>query len=404
MSFWSRLWPFQRKSMSTLELLRELEGGREAKSGASVTWKTALEVTTVLRCCTVIADGVASVPLRIYRKDAATDRRQPAQDHPLYELLSVAPNDWQDSLEFRETLAFHLALTSNAFVFVNRVGGRIVELIPLEPGRVEVEQQRDWSLRYRVTNLAGMRQDFPAEAIWHIRGPSWNGWFGLEAVRLAREAIGLAMALETSHARLHRNGVQTSGLYSVDGTLNKEQYDLLRAFIERNAAGADNSGRVMILDRAAKWTSQVMNGVDAQHVETRKNQVEEICRAFGVMPIMVGHADKTATYASAEQMFLAHAVHTVRPWHRRFEQSIKRNLLTPDERRAGYYPKFVDTELLRGAAKDRAEYYTKGINAGWLLRNEAREWEELDPLEGLSEPLVPANMVTGNPPSADIRE
>jgi HK97 family phage portal protein len=141
-----------------------------------------------------------------------------------------------------------------------------------------------------------------------------------------------------------------------------------------------------------------MTGVDAQHLETRDHQIPEICRFFGVMPIMVGHSDKTATYASAEQMFLAHAIHTARPLHRRFEKSIMRNLMSSAERKQGYYAKFTDTEMLRGAAKDRAEYYAKGINAGWLTRNEAREWEELDPIDGLSEPLSPVNMVVGNPP------
>lgn len=399
MAVWSKIWPFSRKAMGneTLALLRDVYGTRETKSGSSVTTSTALEVTAVLRCASIIADGISTVPLRLFRKDADTGKRLPAEDHPLYEVLSVEPNPWQDSLEFRETIAFHVALTGNAFVFVNRVNNRVAELIPIEPNRVSVKQNSDYSIVYKVTTIDGKLVDFPQNVIWHIKGPSWNSFLGMEPVRLAREAIGLGMALESSHASFHKNGLKASGVYSVDGMLPPQQMEALRKVLEAMHAGAENTGKPIIVDRSAKWFQTSMTGVDAQHLETRKFQIEEICRAFGVMPIMVGYSDKAATYASAEQMFLAHAVHTIRPWHRRFEMSIKRNLLTKAERDQGYYPKFIDTELLRGAAADRAEYYAKGINAGWLLRNEAREWEELDPVEGLSEPLTPVNMTVGNP-------
>lgn len=399
MRWFSRL--FGTKS-DPLRAFLDVYGGREVSSGVRINWRTALDVTTVLRCCGVIADGIASVPLRLYRKDSATGRRAVADDHPLHDLLHTAPNEWQNSLEFRETIAFHIVLTGNAFVFVGRGGAgrarRITELLPIEPGLVQVSCGSDMRLSYRVTTKDGKQIDYPSETIWHIRGPAWNGWMGLEAVHMAREAIGLAAATERAHGMLFRNGVRTSGALAVDGNLTDDQYRRLRAYIDAQAVGLDNTGRPLILDRAAKWMSLAMTGVDAQHIETRRHQVEEICRAFGVMPLMVGYSDKTATFAAAEQMFLAHNVHTIRPWHRRLEASIKRTLLTPEERDAGYYPKFIDTELLRGAAKDRAEYYQKGISAGWLTRNEAREWEELDPIDGLSEPLAPLNMTVGNPP------
>ena len=378
MGFWSRL-PWSRKN-ATLELFREVYGSSPVRSGVTVTWKTALEVTAVLRCVAVISDGLSTVPLKLFQKTGSG--RVEATDHPLHDLLTTAPNDWQDSLQFRETLAFHMALCGNAFVFVNRVRGRISELLPLEPGRVEVKRESNWQLRYWVTGLDGHREEVPAEAIWHLRGPSWNGYMGLEPVRLTREAIGLSMALEQSHARLHKNGVKPSGVYSIEGTLDKPQHERLQEIIAQHMAGVDNTGKPLILDRAAKWLSIAMTGVDAQHLETRKHQIEEICRGFGVNPIMVGYSDKTATYASAEQMFIAHAVHTIRPWHRRFEASIRRFLLTAEERRAGFYPKFLDNELMRGAAKDRAEYYAKALGSGgtkgWMTQNEVRDFEELE--------------------------
>jgi hypothetical protein len=134
-------------------------------------------------------------------------------------------------------------------------------------------------------------KEFPPEVIWHIRGPSWSGDIGLEAVYHAREAIGLALATEETHATLHKNGVRPTGVYSVEGVLNRTQYDDLAKWLKSQFSG-DNAGAPMILDRNAKWLSQAITGVDAQHLETRRMQIEEICRALRVMPIMVGHSDK----------------------------------------------------------------------------------------------------------------
>lgn len=403
MSILSRLNPFRRegKSASTLDLWREIYGSREVKSGVTVNWKTALEVSTILRCAQVIADGIATVPLKVMQK-APDGRRTVAEDHPLHLVLSSEPNEFQDTVQFRETLGFHLALCRNAFCYVNRVQGRVVELIPIEPGRWEVKQQDDWTLRYWLTGNDGRKQEIPAASVWHLRGAAWNGYLGMEAVHLAREAIGLSMVLEQSHARFHKNGLQTTGAYSVDGNLDEAQHKRLTTWIKKYT-GVENAGTPLVLDRAAKWISSSMSGVDAQHLQTRSFQIEENCRAMGVLPIMVGHSgDKAPTYASAEQMFLAHVVHTTRPWHRRVEASINRSLLTAEERKAGLYSRFFDAELLRGAAKDRAEFYKAALGAGgspaWLEINEVRGFEDMDEVPwGHGQPTPPAAAVVAPP-------
>jgi HK97 family phage portal protein len=395
MSFLDRL-PWRRKSATSLDILRELFGG-ESKTGLTVNWKTALEVTTVLACVRVIADGVAQVPWKVYR-ETGPGNREPAIDNALFRLLARKPNDWQTSVDFRRTLVLHRALTGQAFIFVSRVRGRIVELIPLEPGRVTVKRDGDLTLSYEVTGEHGERRIFPAGTIWHLKGFSWNSWMGLEPVRLAREAIGLGLATEEQAARMHKNGMRPSGVISVDRDLNDESYKRLRAWIDAHYTGVAATGRPLILGNAAKWLPQALTAAEAQHLETRKFQVEEICRAFGVMPIMVGYSDKTATYASAEQMFLAHVVHTLGPWYAEIEQSADAFLLTDDEAEGGLYTKFVANGLMRGAAKDRAAFYGAGIKDGWLTRNEARALEDLNPLEGLDEPLRPLNMGRGSEP------
>lgn len=398
MGIWSSLTGVFRRERKNVAFEEEfwrsdLLVGLPSLAGEHVNWKSALGLSTALRCGLVIADGVATVPCKLMRKDPQTGRRVEATDHPLSEVFGYEANGWMDPLELLETMTLHTVFTGNAFVFINRVRGRIVELIPIEPAGVRVEQKDDYRLVYHVIAKNGSVQEFPQEAIWHMRGPSWNAWMGLDATKLAREALGLAMATQNAHSRRFGNGIQTTGVYSVEGNLDQAQYQRLRAYIEQNHVGAKNSGKPFILDRNAKWQPVDLNGVDAQHVETRRLQIEEVCRAYGVNPIMVFHSDKTATYASAEQMFLSHAVHTIRPWHRRFEKSMRRALLTRDEVRAGYYFKFFDTELLRGAAKDRAEFYWKMFQMG-MSPNDIFALEDQDGFEGGDEHFVPSTMIT----------
>lgn len=387
-------------------LSRILGMGRKSKSGATVNRDTALRVSAVFGCVRVISEGVAQVPFKLMQETKSDPKisrhpqRNPASDHPLYDLLHRKPNGWQTSFEFRETLLIHALLApKGAFVFKNYIdvgsrGRRIGELIILDPTRVEVEQHDDWSISYKVRGKSGAMQTFPQEAIWHLRGPSWDGFTGMDVLNLAREAIGLAISTEESHAGLHANGVRPSGIYSVDGTLSADQYKALKKWIEDEGAGAQKAGSVMLLDRNAKFLSQAMNGVDAQHLETRNYQAVEVCRFFRVLPLMIGHSDKTQTFASAEQMFLAHVVHTLMPWYERVQQSADVNLLTDDERAQGYYTKLFETGLLRGAMKDTAEYLYRLTMAGLMERNEGRAKLDLNPLPGLDEPLTPMNMTT----------
>lgn len=378
------LWPWGRKSASTLDIFREIYGSRMAKAGVAVNWHTAIKVATVLACTRVIAQGIAQVPLKVFRD--ANGQKNPATNHALYYLLHNQPNAWQTSFEYRETLAMHAVLAGRHYSFINRgVGGRIAELIALEPDRMVATRLPDGQISYKYTAQNGSEQEFPAEAVWHVRGMSWNGWQGMDAIDLAREAIGLSIAAEERHAKQFANGVFASGTYSVDGTLSPEQYRQMKKFLVDNHSG-EQTGMPMILDRGAKWLQMSMSGVDMQHIEVRRNQVEEVCRAMGVMPIMVGFADKTATYASAEQMFLAHVVHTLTPWYTRLEQSMNAHLIGRKDVEAGYYARFMAAGLMRGAMKDRGDFFSKALGAGgspaWMTQDEVRELEEMNPMGG----------------------
>ena len=365
------------KTSALMSLPDFLRSGSESKSGQVVSYKTALEVTTVLACVRVIADGLAQVPFEI-RKHRPGGGSDAATSHPLYLLLHRKPNSFQTSFEFRETVLFHMVLCGNAFVFMNKVRGQIRELIPIEPSRVKVDRNPDLSLRYTITQEDGSGLPLTSAEIWHLRGPSWNGWMGMEAIRLAREAIGLSLALESAHAHLHKNGVQPSGVYSVEGDLTEEQQKKLVKWLKK-AQGGDP----MVLDMSAKWLTTQMTGVDSQHVETRKLQIEEVCRAFRVIPLMVGLSDKSATYASAEQMFIAHVVHCLAPWAERLEQSADNTLLGDD---VEHYTVLNLRGLIRGALKDQAEYYAKALGSGgspaWMSQDEVRDELDLNPMGG----------------------
>ena len=392
---------FAVKSNSTLDLFRQIYGGRLSATGKTVNVGTAIEVATVFACCRVIGEGIAQVPLKLMQEAPDGKSRMPAKDSRLYGLLGFKPNRWQTSFEYREMIAWHVVLTGNHYSFINRLGGNIIELFPFEPGTVKVIREDNGTMSYEVTASDGSKKPFPAEAIWHVRGPTWNSWYGLEAVKLAREAIGLALATEEAAGALHKNGVRPSGVYSVEGTLKDDQYEALAKWIDKRLAGSENAGKPMIMDRAAKWVSTQMTGIDAQTLEMRRFQIEEICRFCRVMPIMVGYSDKAATYASAEQMFLAHVVHTLAPWYQRLEQSIDANLLTEKERTAGLYSNFVEEGLLRGSLRDTKDTILGYVNGGILTPNEGRAKLDMNPdSDPDSDKLrIPANIV-GDTPAA----
>lgn len=394
------------RKFDSLDLIREIYGGSPTWSGKPVTLETALKVSAALACGRVIAEGMAMLPFKVFQESGNT--RSPARKHPLYDKLATAPNSLQTSFEFIETMCLHLAFAGNAYVYTPRVtvfhnGGnyrQVDELYLLEPKWLTVRYRWPELPTYTVRMDDGRRLELTSADVWHIRGPSWCSYVGLDMLKLAREALGLSMALEEGQAKLQGNGVNMPGYISVDGNLTDEQQAKLKAWIEKEHKGSSNAGNPMILDRAAKWLTTAMTNVDAQTIESRRMQVEEVCRFMRVLPIMIGHADKTATYASSEQMFLAHAMYTLGPWARRIEQSADKWLLSPDDRAAGFYTNLNEKALHRMTARDQMDYLARGVVGGIITQNEARAPLDLNPLPGADVLLSPANTFSGPPPKA----
>lgn len=366
-----------------------LFGGRTSKAGVSVNIDSALAVSTVLACVRVLANGVAQLPLKVFH-EADDESLKPARETSAYDLFYRRPNEWQTSFEFRETMMMHAVLAGNGYAIKNVYKGETRELLPIRPGTYTEELTPDYGFLLHVNDSFGRIGTFTRDQLFHISGPSFSSILGMNAVRLAREAIGLAIATEETHASLHANGARPGGIISIDGAIGDKARDRIKTQLT-DYQGAANASRAMVLDKGATWTPFGMTGVDAQHLDTRRFQIEEICRGFGVFPQMVGYADKTATFASAESFFLAHVIHSLMPWLERWEQAIGRDILP---RKSDLVARFNPRGLLRGDAKSRAEYYASGILNGWLTRNEARRFEDMNPLDGLDKPLVPLNMGT----------
>lgn len=394
-----------RKADDSWSVLREFLQQYQAKSGVAVNHTTALRAVTALACARVIAEGLAQVPLKLYR-EIPEGGREPAKDHPLYDVLAKRPNDWMTSFDWREQAGLHMVFAGYHVAWVNRVRGKVVELLPYQPSDVKIERLGAETI-YKLRTGEAQWTTVPAKDILHLHGPSWNGWKGLDGVDLAREAIGLALATEEHGARLFKNGAMPGGLIYSDGTatLTKEQRDALRESWQESHGGGSNAHKTAILWGGLKWMATAQQNDNAQFLETRKFQVEEVCRSFRVLPVMVGHSDGSQAYASVEQMFLAHVIHTMGPWYARLEQNYDAQLLTKEEREAGYYTKHNVSALLRGAHKDRAEYYSKALGAGgspaWMSPDEVRGLEELNPMGGAAAQLPVATNVGGSAPAGE---
>lgn len=366
-------------------------GMQQSRAGVPVNIESALRVSTVFACLRVLANGIAQVPLKLYR-EADDGTKTIAKDHPVHKLLYRRPNEWMTSFEFRQMTMFHAVLEGTAVAYIGRgFGDKPAELIPLAPGTFTLKQAKDWTITCEWRDLTGQVTTLTRDQLLIVRGPAWSGIAGLKALELAREAIGLAIATEQTHAVLHANGSQPGGLLSIKGKLDKDGRERLKESWGEYHGGLANKFKTAVLDMDATWSPMNMNGVDSQHLETRRYQCEEICRDLGVFPQMVGYSDKTATFASAEAFFLAHVVHSLNPWVENWEQALARDLFPKED---DLQAKFSMQGLLRGDNKTRAEFYASGIINGWLSRNEARRFEDLNPLPGLDDPLLPLNMGT----------
>lgn len=374
--------------------------GMRTASGMRVSPDTALQLSTVYACVRIIAQSFACLPFCLY-ENLPDGGKKPVTDHPVYKLLARRPNPFQNAFEWREMMAGHLALRGNAYNQIVANGqGVIQQLIPLHPDRVQILLQENGDYSYRYTDQFGKVFDFARGQIWHLRGLSLDGIVGLGPITLARESMGGALAAQNFSARFFANdATPTGGWLEYPGTFKDKE--ARKAFQEslQEAQSGINRGKIALFEYGMKYHQLSVTPDDAQFLETRKFQVNDIARWFGVPPHKVGDLS-AATNNNIEQQALEFVQDCLGPMAERCEASIEAELLFEEEVDV-LEASFQFRQLLRGDSIARSTYYNMGITGGWLTRNEARRFENLNPLPGLDEPLRPLNMVEeGQQPAA----
>lgn len=354
-------------------------GGSSA--GKSVNERSAMQMTAVYACVRILSEAVAGLPLHLYRyKDDGG--KEKAIDHSLYHLLHDEPNKEMSSFIFRETLMTHLLLWGNAYAQIIRNGkGEIIALYPLMPNKMKVDRGEDGELYYiysRSTDEANAKEDStvvltPREVL-HIPGLGFDGLVGYSPIAMAKNAIGLAIATEEYGAKFFANGAAPSGVLEHPGTIKDPAR--LRENWNSTFGGSANSGKVAVLEEGMKYTPISISPEQAQFLETRKFQINEIARIFRIPPHMVGDLEKSS-FSNIEQQSLEFVKYTLDPWIIRWEQSLSRSLLTPEEKKT-YFFKFNLEGLLRGDYASRMNGYATARQNGWMSANDIRELENLD--------------------------
>ena len=366
-----------------------------SNSGVRVDELSAMQTSAVYACVKILAESVASLPLHLYVK--RKDKHEFATEHPLYTCLYDTPNEEMTSFEFRETMMTSLLLWGNAYARIIKKKGHVSELWYLKPYQMTVERDTATKkLKYTYTDdVTNETIVYKPEQIFHIKGLSVDGVKGLSPIAQAREAIGLSLATEEYGAKFFGNGARPGGVLEHPGILKDPEK--LRESWNKVYQGTRNSHKVAVLEEGMKYHSIGIAPEDAQFLETRKYQLNEICRIFRVPPHLVGDLER-ATFSNIEHQSIEFVQHTIRPWLVRWEQEISRSLLDEGERLI-YYAKFNVDGLLRGDYKSRMEGYAVGRQNGWLSVNDIRRLEDMSPIsaeDGGDDYLVNGNMTSAN--------
>ncbi|WFQ81355.1 phage portal protein [Xenorhabdus sp. SF857] len=371
--------------------LSELIGlSYDTYTGRRVSPQLAMQLTAVFSCVRVLAESVGMLPCSLYEQLGRGNQR--AVEERLHKLLSVKPNNYMTPQEFWELLIACLCLRGNFYAYKVKALGEVVELLPLDPGSVSSKLTRDWQPEYQVTFPNGDVATLTQNEIWHVRIFTLDGLTGLSPVAYARQAIGLGLATEEHGSRLFGNGAVTSGVLQTDESLTDEAFSRLKTDFEAQHQGLANAHKPLILEMGLKWQQISLSAEDAQFLETRKFQLEEICRIFRVPLHMVQNTDR-ATFNNIENLGIGFINYSLVPYLTRIEQRINAGLVR-SHKQGRFYAKFNTGALLRGDMKSRFEAYATGINWGIYSPNECRELEELNPREGGDIYLTPMNMTT----------
>lgn len=353
----------------------------QSAAGANVNERSAMQMTAVYACVRVLAESIASLPLHVFKKDSEGNQEK-AEDHSLFFLLHDEPNPEMTSYIFRETLMTHLLLFGNAYAQILRNGrGDVLGLYPLMPNKMTVERDDNGSLFYRYQRhneepptMDGNTVILTPKDVLHIPGLSYDGLVGLSPIAACRNAIGSGLAADEYSSKFYANGAAPMGVLEHPGLIKDPER--LRESWNAAYGSSRNAGKVAILEEGLKFTPISISPQDSQLLETRKFSVEEICRIFRVPPHLVQDLER-ATFNNIEQMSLDFVMYSLMPWVRRWEDSMARVLLNPQEKKRMSI-RFNLDGLLRGSYESRMRGYSIGINNGIMCPNDCRKLEGFD--------------------------
>ncbi|MDA8481077.1 phage portal protein [Citrobacter sp. Awk 4] len=372
------------------ELAQEIGLTYDTYTGKRVSSGRAMRLTAVFGCVRVLAESIGMLPCNIY-KTVGRDKEK-ATSERLHKLVSIKPNGFMTPQEFWELLVVCLCLRGNFYAYKVKALGEVVELLPLDPGCVQPKLNSQWEPVYQVTFPDGSTDVLGQEDIWHVRILTLDGLVGLNPIAYAREAISLGLATEEHGARLFSNGAVTSGVLRTEQELSDLAYQRLKEDFAEKHQGLGNAHKPMILEMGLDWKSMALSAEDSQFLETRKFQLEEICRLFRVPMHMVQNTDR-ATFSNIEELGLGFINYSLIPYLTRIEQRINIGLIR-ESKLGTYYAKFNVGALLRGDMKSRFEAYATAINWGMYSPNDCLELEDRNPRPGGDVYLTPMNMTT----------
>ena len=366
--------------LPTEERMWDDDGGSRNAAGVRIDSNNAHTVAAVFACLRVIAETVASLPLHVLERTPGGGKRV-ARELPLYRQLHSQPNGWQTSFEWREQAVFHIGLWGDAFSEL-----KAGQIVPLHPSRMKVERIENGKIRYKFREDKGTETVYSNEQILQIRGPSDDGINGMSIVEECKDAIALARACELHGARFFAAGARPGFVLSTDGNLNAEARESLRSQWDRRHGGVGNSHNTAVLTGGLKpYEIPQSSNSDAQFLELRRYQLEEIARLFRCPGHLLGIG------AGSPQADIEFVQHTILPWLRRFESAFMRDLIEDDDR---YLIEFDVRGLLRGDSSSRSAYYRAMWDIGVLNTDDIRELENMDPVEGGDVRYRPLNMGT----------
>ena len=355
-------------------------------SGGRVSSETAMQLSAVFRAVGLLSGHIAMLPLVLKKQDSLAR----IKTHSLLKLFKK-PNKWQNGLEWRQMLQGHLLLRGNAYnEIIDNARGEILQLIPLHPDRVKIVQMPDGDYNYRISDTAGNERTLMRGQVWHLRGLSSNGIFGISVIECARESMGLGLAAQSYGSRFFANDARPAGGWiEYPGKFaDRAARTQFRESVQE-AQAASNRGKMMVLDQGMQYHEVGLNNKDSQFLESRQFQIGEIARWFGVPPHKLSELSRS-TNNNIEQQALEYITDALMIWTEIWEASIEDALLFDDE---NIEVEFDFRKLQRGDSMTRFSNYAKGIAAGWLTRNEARADDGREPLPGLDDPLRPLNMI-----------